>query len=186
MPPRFSILPVQLSAAVSWTGLQGPRSSPVFPVSGSLDAAPPFPRLGPGESGSPTSRALWRRYDPHSPHHRSLIWFASGAHAIPPRFVSLLPALPGGWRSRIEPGSLVSRRSKLPACSHVGVSGTSQVSRRPVLCLCPGLGSRPNRQHLAIDGAVDVAPAIPDTKASADFHIETTAGLQHLLPTLQE
>src|SRR5215468_6909738 len=95
-------------------------------------------------------------------------------------------ALPGGWRSRIEPGSLVSRRSKLPACSHVGVSGTSQVSRRPVLCLCPGLGSRPNRQHLAIDGAVDVAPAIPDTKASADFHIETTAGLQHLLPTLQE
>src|SRR5215813_14453392 len=95
MPPRFSILPVQLSAAVSWTGLQGPRSSPVFPVSGSLHAAPPFPRLGPGESGSPTSRALWRRYDPHSPHHRSLIWFASGAHAIPPRFVLAAASAPG-------------------------------------------------------------------------------------------
>ena len=35
-------------------------------------------------------------------------------------------------------------------------------------------------------GAVDDAPVTPDTKAPEDFHIETTAGLQHLLPTLQE
>jgi len=67
----------------------------MFPVSGSLHAAPPFPRLGPGESGSPTSWALWRRYDLHSPHHRSLICFASGAHVIPPWFVLAADSAPG-------------------------------------------------------------------------------------------
>ena len=64
---------------------------------------------------------------------------------------SLLAALPGKRRSRTGPGSLFSRRSELPAHPHVDVSGTSQVSRRPILCLCPGLGSRPNRWHLAIE-----------------------------------
>ena len=64
---------------------------------------------------------------------------------------SLLRALPGERRSRGGPGSLFSRRSPLPVLSHVDVGGTSQVSRRPILCLCPGLGSRPNRWHLAIE-----------------------------------
>src|SRR5215831_19547012 len=94
MPPRFLLSPVQLSAVVSWTGLRDPKSSPVFPVSGSLLATPPFPRSGPGESSSPTSSALWRRYDPRSPHHRSLIWFASGAHVFPPRFVFAAASAP--------------------------------------------------------------------------------------------
>src|SRR5215510_9880453 len=73
MPPRFSILPVQLSAAVSWTGLQGPMSSPMLPVSGSLRAAPPFPRSGPSESGSPTSQVVLRCYDFPPTHPRSLV-----------------------------------------------------------------------------------------------------------------
>ena len=42
---------------------------------------------------------------------------------------SLLPALPSGWRSRIEPGSLFDRRSPLPVHSHVDVSGTSEVPK---------------------------------------------------------
>src|SRR5215467_13923088 len=75
-----------------------------------------------------------------------------GSLPVPTRFLhtscSLLPALPGGWRTRLGPGSLISRRSKLPACSHVGVSGTSQVSRRSILCLCPGPRPRPNRRSL--------------------------------------
>jgi hypothetical protein len=33
---------------------------------------------------------------------------------------------------------------------HVDVSGTSQVPRRSVLCLCSGLGPRPSRRSLAI------------------------------------
>src|SRR5262245_16303177 len=72
----------------------------------------------------------------------------------PTRFLlgscSPLPALPGGWRSRYGPGSLFSRRSHLPARSHVDVSGSSQVSRRPILCLCPGPRPRPDRRTLAI------------------------------------
>src|SRR5215813_4340199 len=143
MPPRFSILPVQLSAAVSWTGLQGPRSSPVFPVSGSLHAAPPFPRLGPGESGSPTSRALWRRYDPHSPHHRSLICFASGAHAIPPRFVLAAASAPERAEDLPRAGIIGQPAIQLPACSHVGVSGSGRTMARCGLRMMPPFPSSP-------------------------------------------
>src|SRR5215469_11694648 len=32
---------------------------------------------------------------PPLPHHRSLIWFASGAHAIPPHFVLAAASAPG-------------------------------------------------------------------------------------------
>ena len=55
-----------------------------------------------------------------------------------------------GWRSRVGPGSLFGRRSHLPAHSRVDASGTSQVPRRPILCLCLGLGPRPNRRSLAM------------------------------------
>src|SRR5215471_4052128 len=36
------LLPVQLSAAVSWTGLRDPKFSPMLPVTGSLLVTPPF------------------------------------------------------------------------------------------------------------------------------------------------
>jgi hypothetical protein len=52
---------------------------------------------------------------------------------------------------------LFSRRSQLPAHSHVDVSGISQVPRRSVLCLCSGLGPRPNLRSLAIT----VSPMLP-------------------------
>jgi hypothetical protein len=54
-----------------------------------------------------------------------------------------------GGGPRLGPGSSFSRRSRLPARSHVDVSGTSQVLRRPILCLCPGPRPRPNRRSLA-------------------------------------
>ena len=47
------------------------------------------------------------------------------------------------------PGSLFNRRPELPVYSHVDVNGTSQVSRRSILCLCPALRPRPNRRSLA-------------------------------------
>jgi hypothetical protein len=80
---------------------------------------------------------------------------------------SLLSALPSGWRSRARPGSLFTRRSPLPARSHVDVSGTSQVPRRPLLRLCPALRPRPNRRTLANDGLVGAAPAREKAKAPA-------------------
>ena len=59
-----------------------------------------------------------------------------------------------GLRSRkvggaFRAGSLFNRRPKLPVYSHVDVSGTSQVPRRSIPCLCPALRPRPNRRSLA-------------------------------------
>src|SRR5262245_37802199 len=89
-----------------------------------------------------------------------------GSLPVPTRFLrgscSLLPALPSGWRSRIEPGSLFDRRSPLPVHSHVDVSGTSQVSRRSILYLCPGPGSRPNQRPLAtVESVSSMLPPRP-------------------------
>src|SRR5438105_1894123 len=42
-----------------------------------------------------------------------------------------------------------SGRPNLPVCLHVDVSGTSQVPRRSIPCLCPALRPRPNRRSLA-------------------------------------
>ena len=68
----------------------------------------------------------------------------------PPRFVS--HSLRS--RSRKDGGCLpgqgqCSTGAQLPACSRVGVSGISQVSRRSILCLCLGPRPRPNRRSLA-------------------------------------
>src|SRR5262249_44765486 len=89
----------------------------------------------------------------------------------PTRFLlgscSPLPALPGGWRSRYGPGSLFSRRSHLPARSHVDVSGTSQVPRRPILCLCPVPRPRPDRCSLANNGRIRCCPCCRESKGSS-------------------
>jgi hypothetical protein len=42
-------------------------------------------------------------------------------------------ALAAGRRVPSGPGSLFNRRPELPACSHVDLSGTSQVPRRSIL-----------------------------------------------------
>ena len=112
--------------------------------------APLFPRSGPGESSSPMSPVLLRCYDFPFTHTRSLICFASGAHAT--LLGSCLAACAcapgrseGAFRARVH----VQPTTRLPACSHVDVSGISQVSRRSVPCLCLGPRPRPNRRSLA-------------------------------------
>lgn len=159
----------------------------MFPASGSLLAAPPFPRSGPGEPGSPTSAVLRRRYDFPLTHLPVAYWFASGPHAILLGSCSPLPALPDGRRSRRRPGSLVSRRPPLPARSRVDVSGTSQVPRRSILCLCPAPGPRPDRRALADGGLADAAPAPYENKGSSVTTISRlTTRLRHPLSTLHE
>jgi hypothetical protein len=83
----------------------------MFPVSGSLLMAPPFPRSGPSESGSPTSQVVLRCYDFPLTRSRSLICSLPGPPRVLRSLCSLIPALPSGWRSRLGPGSLFSRRS---------------------------------------------------------------------------
>jgi hypothetical protein len=140
----------------------------VFPVNGSLTARrPPSLERVPV---SPVPRRH-RHYEGATTPTLRITGHLFGSLPVPTRALlsscSLLPALPGGWRSRAGPGSLFSRRSLLPAHSHVDVSGTSQVPRRPILCLCLVPRPRPNRRSLTSGGLVDAAPAAVTAKASA-------------------
>ena len=94
-------------------------------------------------------------------HPRSLICFASGAHAT--LLGSCLAACAhapgrteGAFRARVN----VQPATRLPTCSHVDVSGISQVPRRSILCLCLGLGPRPNQRSLAYLSVSSMLPPL--------------------------
>ena len=59
------------------------------------------------------------------------------------------------------PGPLFNRRPDLLVRSHVDVSGTSQVPKRSILCLCPALRPRPNRRSLASLTVSSLPPRFP-------------------------
>src|SRR3954470_12573976 len=158
---------------------------PMFRVNGSLLLALPFPRPGPAERGSPTLPVLWRRYDFPPAHPRSLIGFASGAHAVLPRFVSRRGA-PEPPEGAAQAGVRCSAGDPFPAAPHVDVSGISQVSWPSIPCLCPGLRPRPNRQPLAL-AVLSMLPPHPTRRRLRRLHdFEATAGLRHPLPTLHD
>ena len=75
---------------------------------------------------------------------------------------------------------------KLPAHLHVDASGTSQVPRRPILCLCPVPRPRPDRRTLAITVSSMLPLLTGKQRLQRNVYIEATAGLKHLLSTLQE
>jgi hypothetical protein len=56
---------------------------------------------------------------------------------------------------------------KLPAQLHVDASGTSQVPRRPILCLCPVPRPRPDRRSLANNGRIRCCPCCRESKGSS-------------------
>ena len=157
----------------------------MFRVNGSLLLALSFPRPCPPERGSPTLPVLWRRYDFPPAHPRSLIGFASGAHAVLPRFVSRRSA-PEPPEGAAQAGVRCSAGNPFPAAPHVDVSGISQVSWQSIPCLCPGLRPRPNRQPLAL-AVLSMLPPHPTRRRLRRLHdFEATAGLRHPLPTLHE
>jgi hypothetical protein len=114
---------------------------------------------------------------------RSLIWFASGVHAT---LLGSCPAAcacaPGRSEGAFRAGVIVQPATQLPACSHVDVSGNSQVPRRSILCLCLGLGPRPNQRSLAYLSVSSMLPPLRGAKASAcQLFRGSIARLQHLL-----
>jgi len=121
----------------------------VFPASGSLLAAPPFPRSGPGEPGSPTSAVLRGRYDFPLTYLPVAYWFAPGPHAILLWFVLAVAGAPG--RPEVPSRARIIGQPVIPIAGglRVDVSGISQVPRRSILCLCPAPGPRPDRCSLA-------------------------------------
>ena len=81
-------------------------------------------------------------------HAQSLIGFAPKPHAVL-HASCLASALPDARSSHPGQGLCSTGDPNRPVCSHVDVSGTSQVPRRSIQCLCPALRPRPNRQSLA-------------------------------------
>jgi hypothetical protein len=66
-----------------------------------------------------------------------------------------------------RPGTFGQPAFRARHAAPVGACGISQVSWRPVLCLCPAPRPRPSRQNLAFSGLADTAPGLPRPKASA-------------------
>ena len=91
-------------------------------------------------------------------HLRSLICFASGAHANLLGSCLAAACAPRRSEGAFRAGVIVQPATQLPVCSHVDVSGTSQVPRRSIPCLCPALRPRPNRRSLA---SLTVASMLP-------------------------
>ena len=99
----------------------------------------------------------------------------------PPRFVSRSLRL----RSRkvggaFRAGVTVQPATRLPACSHVDVSGISQVPRRSILCLCLGPRPRPNRRSLAYCRFHRCCPHSDDSEG---FSVMVISGLSRGLST---
>src|SRR6201987_1519609 len=80
---------------------------------------------------------------------------------------SPLPALPGGWRSATGQDLCSAGDLNLPAHLHVDASGTSQVPRRPILCLCPVPRPRPDRRSLTNNGRIRCCPCCHKSKGSS-------------------
>jgi hypothetical protein len=112
-------------------------------------------------------------------YQRSLIGFASAAHAIHP--VSCSPQ-----RSRKAGRSFQARAVWVPAarrsgCSRADANGISQVFRRSFPCLCSAPGPRSNRRGLAVVGHFGAAPAGWTAKASATPDFGANTQLRHPL-----
>jgi hypothetical protein len=122
----------------------------MFLVNDSLLMTPLFPRSGPGESSSPMSQVILRCYDfpARIPGHL-LVSLPKSTLPSSVRVSQLALALPEGRRGAFRARVNVHPATRLPACSHVDVSGISQVSRRSLLCFCLGSRPRPNRRSLA-------------------------------------
>jgi hypothetical protein len=148
-----------------------------------------FPRSRRDNHSSPTSQVILRCYDfpARIPGH---LFVSLPGPTLPSsvRVSQLALALPEGRRMPSGPWSLFSRRPELPVCSHVDVSGTSQVPRRSIPVPLPRstTPAEPTIPRL-FDGLDDATPALPTAKASAvDEFRGSIARLQHPLPTLHE
>ena len=150
--------------------------------------APPFPRSGPGESGSPTSQVVLRCYDFPSTHPRSLICFASGVHAtLHSSCLAACACALGRSEDAFRAGVTVQPATQLPACFHVGrerdLPGSQAIrsvplprSRTPAEPTLPRL--------VTVSSMLPPLPSQRGLQRNGNFG--ATARLQHLLPTLHE
>ena len=147
--------------------------------------APLFPRLGPGESGSPTSQVLLRCYD--FPSRLSGHLFASlpGSTRSSSVRVSQLRSrkVGGAFRARVVVQPATRSAGLLARGRERDLPGSQAI--HPVPLPRSSTPAEPTIPRL-FDGLVDVAPALPTAKASAldEFRGSITRP-RHPLPTLQ-
>ena len=158
----------------------------MLPVSGSLLAAPPFPRPGPSESGSPTSKVILRCYDFPSRIHGRLFVSLPGSTLPSSVRVSQL-ALPEGRRAfwaRVVVQPATQSAGLLARGRERDLPGSQAI--HPVPLPRSATPAEPTIPRL-FDGLVDAAPTLPTVRASAlnEFRGSITR-LWHLLPTLQD
>ena len=157
----------------------------MFPVNGSLLMAPLFPRSGPGESGSPMSVVVLRCYDFPSRIPSHLFVSLPGSTLPSSVRVSQL-ALPKGRRVPSGPGSMITgdpiagllsrgRVRDLPGSQAIHPVPLPR-SRTPAESTIPRL--------LTVSSMLP--PLVRQRRLQRINHIGAIAGLQHLLPTLQE
>jgi hypothetical protein len=119
-------------------------------------------------------------------HAQSLIGFAPKLHAVL-HASCLASALPDARSSHPGQGLCSTGDPNRPVCSHVDVSGTSQVPRRSIQCLCPALRPRPNRRPLASYRCRQCCPHASHGEGFSAYEFRgSITRPQHPLPTLHE
>jgi hypothetical protein len=159
----------------------------VFLVNDSLLITSLFPRSGPGESGSPMSQVALRCYDfpARIPGH---LFVSLPGSTLPSsvRVSQLALALSEGRRVPSGPGSVFNRRPDAGLLSRGrerDLPGSQAIhpvplprSRTPAESTVPRLLTVPSM----------LPPLVRQRRLQRINHIGAIAGLQHLLPTLQE
>ena len=71
---------------------------------------------------------------------------------------------PGRVEDPVQARAFVQPAAQVPACSRMDASGISQVPRRSIPCLCPGLRPRPDRRSLTMTVPSMLPPLNPQRR----------------------
>ena len=149
---------------------------------------PLFPRSGPGESGSPMSAVILRCYDfpTRIPGHL-FVSLPGSTLSFSVRVSRLALALPKGRRGPSGPGQLFNRRPQVSGLLSRGrerdLSGSQAIHPVPLpRSTTPAESTIP--RPLLVSSMLP--PLGRQRRLQRHGYIGAIAGLQHLLPTLQE
>jgi hypothetical protein len=138
-------------------------SLPVCPANGSLYTAPPFPRSGPSEPGSPFVTGTMKALRLPIAYQQSLILFASAAHAI--LLLCVRRGAPEGSKVPSRPGPWMPA-ARLSGCLVWTPMGSLRSPGDPSCAFAPFLD--PGRSICPCHGGhIGAAPATHTAKASA-------------------
>ena len=156
----------------------------MFQANGSLLVAPPFPRPGPGEPGSPSSTVLWRRYDFPPARTRSLMVSVPGStRSSGVRVRQALPTSTEDARRAWGIGQPAPRFRLLHPWARAGsLRFPGDPSYAYALFQDPGRADRTSPMAVL----TMPPPVYPNRRPQRVHNLGADAGLQHPLSTLHE